>query len=45
MVTKRKKKYIEVEEIEISLMFSSSMAAVKLQTGCSRLIKSDGALT
>lgn len=39
MVTKRKKRYMKVEEIQLLLMFSGSMAAVELQTGHSGLTK------
>lgn len=39
MVTKGKKRYIKVEEIQLLLMFSGSMAAVELQTGRSGLTK------
>jgi len=36
---KREKSYIKVDEIQLLLMFSGSMAAVKLQTARSGLTK------
>ena len=36
---KREKRYIKVEEIQVLLMFSGSMASVELQTGHSGLTK------
>lgn len=44
MVTKGKKRYTKVKEIQLLLMFSGFIAAVKLQTDHSGLPKTAGML-